>query len=72
MPKGFPTFDTLIRSVSSVNPVMFTKVCLLAESSFTLTALIKFLSSVSSLMFNKGGVLSEGFTTFLTYVGLLS
>lgn len=51
--EGFPIFDTQVRPFSSMNPLMFTKACLLVESFFTLTTLIKFLSSVSSLMFNK-------------------
>lgn len=68
VPIAPPTLDTFVRPFSTVNPVMFTKVGLLAERFFTHTALTKFLSSVSSRV-PQGRVLREGFTTAVTSVG---
>lgn len=53
MSEEFSTFNAFIRLLTSVNPVMFTEVCILAEGFLTLTTFIELLTSVSSMMFSK-------------------
>lgn len=53
MSEEFPTFNAFIRPLTSVNPIMFNKVCILAEGFPTLATFKELLTSVSSVMFSK-------------------
>lgn len=66
--KNFPQSNTLIRLLTSVNPVMFTKVCILPEGFLTLTTFYRGFSPVSSVMFREMCCEQRAFPTFLTFI----
>lgn len=70
--KIFPMFTTLIRSFSSVKPLVLRKTRPLVKTFSTFATLIWLFARMSSMVFHKVVVFSKGFPTFTIFVRLFS
>lgn len=64
--KGFPTFSTLIRPLSSVNAQVLHKFTFVAEGFSTFSAFIRPCPTVDLLVLNEIGALLKEFPDLLT------